>query len=269
MTNLTHRPSPTPVYPPGWLVGQLPVGMRDDDLLVRFTTIFERLGATLRAGADGIEHAVDPTVTTPGMLRYLGTWLGYDLLDPDLEVLRQRAIIGALGATLPLRGTRRGLQALLEAITDAPVTIEDPGAVLRDGERHTHNGEVVVRVQGTGHLREHEFSALLRDEIPAHLGLRLVIAGPDDVGGSGSDEEPDADPGSDPGAPPPPPPPPPRAGSDPPAPPSAVVPPPPPSTEQPDGDVPQVLDISDHSGETPSVSAQDEAAPVQDPEDTP
>ncbi len=274
MTNLTHRPSPTPVYPPGWLVGQLPVGMRDDDLLVRFTTIFERLGATLRAGADGIEHAVDPTVTTPGMLRYLGAWLGYDLLDPDLEVLRQRAIIEALGRALPLRGTRRGLQVLLEAVTDAPVVIEDPGAVLRDGESHTNAGEVVVRVRNAGHLREHEFAALLRDEIPAHLGLRLVIAAPGDDAdaGDGPERGPGGDHGGDHGGdpgPPMPPPPPPPAGAEPPAHPAAVSPPPPPSTDQPDGDVPQVLDISDHSGETPPVSAQDEAAPLQDPEDTP
>ena len=56
---VTTRGTTASRYPGGWLVGQLPVGMRDDDLLVRFTTIFERLGASLRAGADGVEHVAD------------------------------------------------------------------------------------------------------------------------------------------------------------------------------------------------------------------
>lgn len=173
---LEHRTHPaTPEYPPGWLVGQLPVGMRDDDLLVRFTTIFERLGATLRAGADGIEHTADPSVATPSMLVYLGRWLGYDVIDEDLPVDHQRRIIAALGEALPWRGTARGLRSLLEAITDAPVEITDPGGVFSEDAGQRSGDVVEVRVRGTGHLREHELEALVRDEIPAHLGMSLTI----------------------------------------------------------------------------------------------
>ncbi|WP_157041776.1 phage tail protein [Nitriliruptor alkaliphilus] len=163
-------------YPPGWLVGQLPVGMRDDDLLVRFTTIFERIGATLRAGADGIEHIVDPTVTTPGMLALLGTWLGYDVLDDDLPIDRQRRIVTALGRALPWRGTAEGLRLVLEAITGGPVEIDDPGCVLAADEGHQSDGRVVVRLGSTGHLRHHELVALVRDEVPAHLGVDVVVS---------------------------------------------------------------------------------------------
>ncbi len=176
MTQVDRRTEPSaPEYPPGWLVGQLPVGMRDDDLLVRFTTIFERLGGTLRAGADGIEHVADPTVTTPMMLVYLGRWLGYDVLDQDLPIDKQRRIIAALGRALPWRGTTRGLRTLLEAVTGQPVHIEEPGGVYGEDGPGRRGDEVVVHVRSTGHLREHELEALVRDEVPAHLPVTLRI----------------------------------------------------------------------------------------------
>jgi phage tail-like protein len=178
--SVTDRVASPPEYPPGWLVGQLPVGMRDDDLLVRFTTIFERLGGTLRASADGIERIADPTVTTPAMLAYLGRWLGYDVLDEHLPTEHQRQIVAALGRALPWRGTAAGLRMLLEAITDGPVTVIDPGAVVGpDDSNHDPSTWVVeVHVTSTGHLREHELADLVRDEVPAHLGVSLIIADP-------------------------------------------------------------------------------------------
>lgn len=168
-------------YPVGWLVGQLPVGMRDDDMLVRFTTIFERLGSTLRAGADGVDHVADPTVTTPGMLAYMGRWLGYDLIDEraagaHLPVDRQREILRALGRALPMRGTATGLRTILEAVTGGPVEVTDPGGVTRDdGPLPPPGGDVHVRVSSTGHLRHHELRELVRDEVPAHLVVHLVV----------------------------------------------------------------------------------------------
>ena len=166
-------------YPPGWLVGQLPVGLRDDDLLVRLTTIFERVGATLRAGADATELVADHRVTSAAMLRYLSTWTGLEVLDPALPVLRQRAVVAAISRSVPARGTVRALRTLLEAITEAPVDIVEPGGVFRDGEVPDHDGRVEVRVRSTGHLSAEELAELVRDEVPAHLALRLVVLGED------------------------------------------------------------------------------------------
>jgi len=167
-------------YRPGWLVGQLPVGMRDDDLLVRLTTIFERVGATLRSGADATELVADHRVTSAAMLQYLSTWTGLQVLDPELPVLRQRAVVRAISRAVPHRGTSTALRALLEAITEAPVDIIDPGGVFRDGEAPSHDGRIEVRVRSTGHLTSEELVELVRDEVPAHLGLRLVVLGEDD-----------------------------------------------------------------------------------------
>lgn len=174
---VTTRGTTASRYPGGWLVGQLPVGMRDDDLLVRFTTIFERLGASLRAGADGVEHVADATVTSPAMLAYLTSWLGYDLLDEGLPTARQRAIVNALGRSLPLRGTAAGLRVLLEAVTGAPVEITEPGGVApAEGELPVADGHVRVRCVSPGHLRRHELVALVRDEVPAHLTVTVEFA---------------------------------------------------------------------------------------------
>jgi phage tail-like protein len=151
------------------------IGMRDDDLLVRFTTIFERVASTLRAGADGTEHVADRTVTTPGMLNFMSRWFGIEVLDPELPVANQRRVLAALGRALPLRGTAVGLQLLLEAITGDRVEVLDPGGVYEDGAAQPHDGRVQVRVASTGHLREHELRALIRDEVPAHLGVSIVI----------------------------------------------------------------------------------------------
>lgn len=173
---LQQKIRPTPEYPPGWLVGQLPVGMRDDDLLVRFTTIFERMGETLRAGADGIEFAANPTVTSPDMLIFMGRWLGYDVLDPELGVDHQRRVVAALGRALRMRGTAEGLATLLEAVTGAPVEIDEPGRVVGDDDIGEITGLVRVHVTSCGHLREHELEALVRDEVPAHLHVEVVFA---------------------------------------------------------------------------------------------
>jgi len=172
-------------YPPGWLVGQLPVGMRDDDLLVRLTTIFERVGATLRAGADATELVADHRVTSAAMLQYLSTWTGLEVLDPELPVLRQRAVVAAISRSVPRRGTRAALRTMLEAITEAPVEILEPGGVFREGEAPEHDGSIEVRVRGTGHLTAEELIELVRDEVPAHLALRLVVLGEGDPSGTG------------------------------------------------------------------------------------
>jgi phage tail-like protein len=180
-------------YPPGWLVGQLPVGMRDDDLLVRLTTIFERVAATLRAGADATEIVADHRVTTAAMLQYLSTWTGLEVLDPELPVLRQRAVVRAIARSVPRRGTRAALRTLLEAITEAPVDVIEPGGVFREGEAPEHEGRIEVRVRGTGHLTSEELVELVRDEVPAHLALRLVVLGDEgdgpvaDLGRGGTD----------------------------------------------------------------------------------
>lgn len=163
-----------PLYPPGWLVGQLPMGMREDDLFVRFSTIFERVAETVRAGADSVDFVADPSVTSLPMLAYLGTWMGVDLVDSRLDPEVQRGIVRTLGATLTRRGTAAALTELLEALTGSPVQVVDPGAVISDDSMPT-NHPVEIHLSGCGHLRPQEIEAIIRDEVPAHIAIAIYL----------------------------------------------------------------------------------------------
>lgn len=164
----------TPIYPPGWLVGQLPMGMREDDFFVRFSTIFERVAETVRAGADAVEYVADPTVTPLPMLAFLGSWMGVDLVDPRLEPEVQREIVRCLGATLTRRGTAAALTELLEGLTGGEVRVVDPGGVVAD-DAVASGTAVEVHLTSCGHLRPQEIDAIIRAEVPAHIPLQIHL----------------------------------------------------------------------------------------------
>lgn len=163
-----------PLYPPGWLVGQLPMGMREDDFFVRFATIFERVAETVRAGADAVDFVADPSVTSLPVLAYLGTWMGVDLVDPRLEPEMQREIVRTLGSTLTRRGTAAALTELLEALTGDEVRVVDPGVVIAD-EPVPDSRPVEVHLGSCGHLRPQEIEAIIRDEVPAHIAIDIYL----------------------------------------------------------------------------------------------
>jgi len=168
-------PAPT-TYPQGWMAGQLPVGLREDDFFLRFTMIFERLAGTLRSGADNVQYVSDSAVTTLEVLGYLGRWMGVDLVDSHLDPEVQREIVAALGRTLTRRGTAGALKEMLEAVTGGRVTVIDPGAVIGDEELPIQR-PVEVLVSDCGHLRPHEVEAIVRDEVPAHIPVNVRISG--------------------------------------------------------------------------------------------
>ena len=168
-------PAPT-TYPQGWMAGQLPVGLREDDFFLRFTMIFERLAGTLRSGADNVQYVSDSAVTPLEVLGYLGRWMGVDLVDSHLDPEVQREIVAALGRTLTRRGTAGALKEMLEAVTGGRVTVIDPGAVIGDEELPIQR-PVEGLVSDCGHLRPHEVEAIVRDEVPAHIPVNVRISG--------------------------------------------------------------------------------------------
>ena len=165
----------TTTYPQGWLTGQLPMGIREDDFTVRFATIFERLAESIRADADNVEYVADPAVTPLRVLAYLGQWMGVDLVDARLDPEHQREIVDALGKALTRRGTAHALKELLEALTRGQVWVTDAGAVIGDDDVPTYR-PVDVHLQQLGHLRLHEAEAIVRAEVPAHVPVRVTVA---------------------------------------------------------------------------------------------
>ena len=160
-----------------WMVNQLPVGMLDSRFFVQFVSLFQQLADPLLDNADNVEHVVDPTVAPESMLRWMGSWIGLDSIDPQLPADLQRLIVRSSARTLAWRGTKAGLTEFLQMTSGAPAEVTEGGGVWREGESPADTAYVRMSVASTGWLPAKDFIALLRDEIPAHVRAELWIAG--------------------------------------------------------------------------------------------
>ncbi|GAB2681781.1 phage tail protein [Thalassiella azotivora] len=161
----------------GWLLRQLPRAMQEDQVLAGFVLALEQVSDSVRERVDGAEHLLDPDLATPEMLRYVAAWLAVDL-EPGQSPERQRALLRAVGRTLPWRGTRFCLEEVVSAATGARTVVTDAGGVLgpRD-DVPPHDPTVVVRVDHAGDLTDGQLLALVRGELPVGAVARLEVAG--------------------------------------------------------------------------------------------
>lgn len=156
-----------------WLADQLPRAMVADPVVFGLVSAFEEVADTVRARIDSIEHQVDAGLASPEMLQFLAGWLGL-MLEPTDPPPYQRALVHQMGRLLGWRGTRQGIEGLLEAATGARVTVTDGGGVFGQHDRVPPPDPVVrVQLDHTGHLTERQVRALLEAELP--LGARLEI----------------------------------------------------------------------------------------------
>jgi phage tail-like protein len=160
---------------PQWMLNQLPVGMNSSDFFVRFVSIFQEIGDSLLADADNLENVADVSVAPEAMVRWLGSWIGIDAIDPSLPVDLQRRIVTSSSQTLTWRGTAHGLRRFLELTTNGPADVTDGGGVWREGEAPTGTAWVRMIVASTGWLSEPDFVELVRDEVPAHVSAELFV----------------------------------------------------------------------------------------------
>jgi phage tail-like protein len=160
-----------------WLLHQLPVGMTEDDFLVRFVTIFQRVADTVVDQVDGVEHAFDPTVAPDNMVRLMAEWFGVDWVDSSLDVRLQREIVMRYAELIPWRGTRRGMVELLELLTGADVEVRDTGGVFAEGEAPQDPPHVRIDVQSLGWNNRKDFAQIVRDELPATVTFTVWMAG--------------------------------------------------------------------------------------------
>jgi phage tail-like protein len=168
-----------------WLVGQLPMGMLDDDFFVRFASLFQELATSLLEDVDNVGNVVDLSVAPPAFVRWLGSWIGIATIDSSLPVALQRRIVRESSQILAWRGTRRGLEQFLELVCGAPAEVEDSGGIFPEGEGGDRAPFVTIRVSSTGWVDEEDFVALIADELPAnvsysvHVGDRQLWPPPD------------------------------------------------------------------------------------------
>jgi phage tail-like protein len=142
-----------------WLIQQLPVGMVEDEFLVRFLRIFQGVADTLLDQIDTLPHMFDVSVAPLPMVRQLGRWIGVDGIDPDFDPALQRRIVRDYAEFMQWRGTKRGLRKLLELLSDGEVSITD-------------NCGIYVRPEETADVEPEEESP----PEPPHLILKIPAA---------------------------------------------------------------------------------------------
>ena len=106
-------------YPPGvprqrstWL-NYLPAIYSDDEFIGRYLLICESIFAPIVWNIDNFDLYLTPDIAPPAWLQWMASW--FDLLIiPDLPIERQRAILSQIGWLFLRRGTKIGLERLLE-----------------------------------------------------------------------------------------------------------------------------------------------------------
>jgi phage tail-like protein len=160
-----------------WLLHQLPVGMAEDDFLFRFVSIFQRVSDTVVHQIDTLPHMFDPTVAPAPMVQTMAQWLGVNWLDSSLDVRLQRKIVMSYSELIQWRGTKRGLQQLLELLSDGPATVRDSGGVFAEGEAPAAPPHVRLDIDSAGWNSADDLVRIIRDELPATVTFDLWIAG--------------------------------------------------------------------------------------------
>ena len=158
-----------------WLVGQLPMGMLDDDFFLRFVSMFEEEATTLLEGVDNIPNLVDPTVAPAAMVRWLASWIGLPPIDSSLDEDTQRRLVRTGSQCLAWRGTRQGLLRFLEVMTDGPAEVTESGSIRYDQGDGAPAPAVMMKVEGTGQMSVRDFVSVVRDELPAHTSFEIWV----------------------------------------------------------------------------------------------
>jgi phage tail-like protein len=160
--------------PPGWLLRELPRPLAEDQFLSQFLRIFEDIGGGLRSRVGRFHRDLDPGLAPPEFRRWMAGWLGF-ALDPSLPEEQQRNLLRAAGPMFPLRGTKRGLQGLLEAFTQSKVEITDGGGVFASGAAPAASNQVTIKVSSTGAISEAHLMELVQLEAPANAVIDLRV----------------------------------------------------------------------------------------------
>lgn len=96
----------------------------DEQPLRRFLFIFQHQMTTVTDTIDRLPDLTDPRACEPRFLPWLASWVGFDL-DESLPVHQQRELVRRAIKLYRSRGTRRGLEDMVEVLTTAPVRVRE------------------------------------------------------------------------------------------------------------------------------------------------
>ncbi|GLY21864.1 phage tail protein [Micromonospora sp. NBRC 101691] len=174
----------TDVRMPYPIAGFLPALLQEDDLLVRWTEGLDEVLAPVVSTLDCLDAYLDPWLTPPDFLLWLGEWVGAHL-DENWPLERQRAMVAAAVATHRLRGTVTGLRTLLELATGGEVEVVDSAGVSWSTSPQPSTTAVPpaglhvrVRTPEPDRVSRHALAELIRAAAPAHVATTLEVLGP-------------------------------------------------------------------------------------------
>jgi len=147
--------------------------MTDDDFLVRYLTIMQRISNSVMEQVDGLPHRFDPAVAPPSMVRTMGRWLGVDWIDSSIDERLQREIVRNYADLIQWRGTAYGVRRLLEVLTGGEVQVRDTGGVFAEGEAPGGPPHVRIDVNDVGWMSPKDLLRVVRDELPATVTFDL------------------------------------------------------------------------------------------------
>lgn len=156
-----------------WLVDQLPRPLADDPFMRSFSLIFEELANSVREPVLNFACFLDASLAPPEFVRWMAGWLGL-IIDASLPESRQRSVLQSAGILLPWRGTRRGLQGLLESLVGSPVEVIEHGGVFREGQNPAYDPRVTIRIRNPGGIEESQLRRFIQAELPANVELELT-----------------------------------------------------------------------------------------------
>ena len=189
------------VWAKGKYLRNLPELYERDELMGRFLMLFESFWGPINRQINNIACHFDPDLTPVAFLDWLASWVGIEL-DENLSEETQRRLIRAAVWLYRRRGTKTGLQTVLELYTGGkasitehrahdfrlgPNTLLGPGFALGTGNRpHTFSvtielPPVAPGVRGKRHLaeleklREQRILAVIRAFKPAHTECNLSL----------------------------------------------------------------------------------------------
>jgi phage tail-like protein len=145
------------VYPKSRYLQYLPALYERDTFMGRFLMLFESFWAPIDMQIADMAYNFDPGVAPISMVRWLADRFNLGL-DDDLAEENQRALLRSAVHLFRKRGTRQGLQELLEAYTDGQVKISEHRA---DNFRIGKGGRLGQGVALGAHNQPHTFTVRL------------------------------------------------------------------------------------------------------------
>ncbi len=166
-------------------IGTLPALYQEDPFTQRFTLAFDEVLAPILSTIDNIGAYLDPALTPPDFLDWLGGWVAA-LLDETWPIERRRAFVAQAADLHRRRGTLAGLTDHIRIFTDGDVQViesggagwsQASGAALPGGGRPGLHVRVAVR--RASDVDPVRLDALVAAAKPAHLGhtVEVVVAG--------------------------------------------------------------------------------------------